>query len=108
MGADEWNDMMPHRIRVRSAPTLNEYGRKVFSGLYREYRCLFDDTLTVYRGSGGEAVTVSRTAYVNPDGDSITMDDEISFTDGTSRPVVSIQTNYDVDGSIHNVVVQFS
>lgn len=108
MPTSEWNDMMPHRIKVRGPGAVNKYGREDFSGAFVTYRCLFDDTIQIFRNSQGEDVTVRRTAYINPEGNPITEDDEIVFMDGTKRPVVSIQTAYDVDGSIHNITVSFS
>lgn len=107
MTADMFNDMMPHRIRVRSNPTLNKNGRKEYTGGYTVYRCLFDDTRSIMRNAQGEFVTFSRVAYANTEGVELTQDDEITFEDGSKRPVVQIQNHYDETGAVHNVTIYF-
>lgn len=107
-GANEWDDLMPHNIRVRRTYTMDNFAKRTFTGAYTTYKCLFDDNVRILRTSEGEMVTISRTAYVNTRGEEISDDDEITFPDGSVRPIVGIATHYDTDGSIHNVEVVFS
>lgn len=104
----EFDDLMPHRISVAAMTGTNEYGRKTYASPAATYSCLFDDTKELTRNDQGEFLTVSRVAYINSLGNPLTEDDKFVFPDGTSRPVVRIQTHYDEDGTIHSVTVYFS
>jgi len=120
---DEWDDMMPHRIKVVSKSGRNVYGRPVQDlNTARVYRCLFDSTETITRTAQGVEVSVGLTAYAkgtpeNIDGwvrieesDTVTIlgPEEGGVTQELTRPVISVAHHFDQDGSLHNQTIRFS
>jgi hypothetical protein len=116
-GAEEWEDMMPHRIEVFKT-TVNDEGKTITNQeTKRTYRCLIDDTATVRRDATGTEVAVSRTAYC----DAVPVDAEAPLDVdpeeehirmlapwNEERKVQSVDRHYWIDGSLHNFTVRFT
>lgn len=118
---DEFEDLMPHQIKVYGAPTkYDDNGKPIQTTGERNYRCLVDDSSTTVRNFDGTEVTIAMTAYVAPvpleSNDGVPVDIEadeiVEFVSPRqqTRKVVVIQRHYDSTlgvGELHNIVLGF-
>lgn len=123
--ADEKNfyDVTPHRIQVTSKSASDDYGHQVEDPTtLRTYRCYVVEKARVSQNLQGTQVTFPVTAYVlatpvdnhgNPVGTQtrILDDDEVVFLTPLTindRHLGSVESYYDADGSLNNMVLGFS
>lgn len=114
----EFLELMPHTLSVKTNGVANKFGRTESAENARKHRCLVDATTTKMRGGNGETVTVSMTIYVFaiPEGEKspvrIKKDDIIEVLDPEGiydgRPMMTVDDNYDEDGTLHNQVLRFT
>lgn len=120
--AHEFDDLMPHVIKVYKNAGANDYGKETADpNTIRQYRCLVDDSTTTVRNAGGQEVTVALTIYVWPIPIGSAAELPVDIEDNeiveviTPRPqtrtLVGIERHYDsVDGVgyLHNITLRFS
>jgi hypothetical protein len=85
----------------------------------RDYRCLLDVTEITTRTADGTSVSVTLTAFVRSipigesaprqilDNDKVEFLGDVGFTN-KERPLVSVSTHFDADGTAHNFTLRFS
>lgn len=118
---NEWDDMMPHTLEVRSATGVNAQGRPTYVGAtMKKFKCLVDGGSKVVRNEQGAVVSVEITAYTwgvpfDPAGQTVPVavkdTDEVRIVApgyNAIRPVVSVSTHFWQDGNLHNQEVRFS
>lgn len=119
MTASEFLDMMPHRITVKGAVVLDDYGYPIGEADEVVYACLLDDKVEVVFPLSGAQVTTTHIAYVNPhpimdDGTFsptatvLTQSSTIWTSDDDQHEVLSVSTHYDETGLPHNQEVRYN
>lgn len=115
----DWLDVLPHRIQVRGAIELDDYGYPVNEGsTTKTYACLLDDSVSVSFGQTGVSVTPQRVAYVMPYpideqgnlSDTVTLiasSGTVITVEGTEHEIVSVATHFDETGNAHNQEVRY-
>lgn len=117
--ADDFADLMPHRLKVTVEGALDDYGYPVGLGSELTYMCLVDDTQTTRRNKDGVELMSGLVAYVNAvpiDGTTPVeiknLGEKIELVTPALyagvRPVTSISRHYDETGLLHNMEVRFS
>lgn len=125
--AEEFADLMPHKISVRSLGSVNNFGKQAYDdNTKREYICLVEDDEVVSRSTEGVAIGVHLTAYCptipttdsdnrpSPDKGTpweIKDNDEITIIDPPGypvRPLVSVAHYYDETGVLYAQVVRLT
>lgn len=118
-GPDEFLDMMPHRLTVKGAVILDDYGYPIGEADNVIYACLLDDDVKVEYPLSGARVMTGHVAYVNPypilpSGEFaltpaiITQNSIIWTSDDDKHEVLSVATHYSEDGLPHNQEVRYN
>ena len=94
--------LMIETITVKTAGATTFYGQPSSFSTRENVKCHIMRKRTDVTDRNGEEVTASHMLYV--DSNDITVNDQIVMPDGSTRPVLYVQTHYDEEGPHHQVV----
>lgn len=100
----EFLDLMPDTVTFYAQASLDQYGKRTFSGTGVEYRCRVQDTNELLRNAEGREVVVTGKVYLYG-APNLTTDHKIVLPDGTSPVIHAVTVNNDESGSHHTVVL---
>lgn len=96
------SSFMPHTVTIFPFTTLNNYAQENFSATSRSAYAYIEPNRTLDPSSQTDEERVSTTAYIADT--NINIRDKITFPDGRSPQISSIQINTAVQGLEHSVV----
>lgn len=103
---DEFLELMPHTLVVKEpSGTRNVYGRATSHEEEFEWQCLIQQEAKLTRASNGDEVTSTTQAY-GPPTPAISVNAEVTFPDGSTRPLIGVSLYADDEGA-HNQVLMF-
>lgn len=117
--ANEFEDVMPHVVKVTSKSTKDDFGYEGWdTATARSYRCLIDENQSVQRNSEGVNLSMGLVAYVLAIPIDKTEPQDILMTDKVEivlpkeysriRPLTSIARHWWTDGKLDNLELKFS
>ncbi len=97
---DDFLELMPHSIIVKSYTSMDGYGKPTYSTAGSTYagRCSYKQKLV--RAMDGTQQVSSANVVLNCTG-TINPDDKITLPDGTVRPVLSVGAEWDNESQHH-------
>jgi hypothetical protein len=96
--------MMPDTIIVYAKTSLDQYGKRTFSGTGTPYRCRMQDANELLRTTEGREVVITGRVYLYGAPTDITTDHKIVLPDGSSPVVHMVTVNNDQTGAHHTVI----
>lgn len=100
----DYLELMPDTVTFYAKSSLDQYGKRTFSGTGTSYRCRIQAVNQLTRDPDGREVTVTGIAYLygSPD---LTTDHKIVLPDGTTPVIYQVNSNRDEAGAHHTVVL---
>ena len=99
----QFTDLMPHTVTMRARASRNSDGSDTFSTSASTYRARVMNTRKWVRGVNGNGAMTAAIAWIASTG-TMAMDSRYTLPDGSSPPVLMIDTVPDEDGVFHNRV----
>ena len=100
----DFNSMLPHTITVRARASRNSDGSDTFSTAASSLTARVVTTRKWVRNSEGTVVRASQEAWVASTG-TLAADSRYTLPDGTSPPVLVIESYADGDGTHHGRIL---
>ena len=100
----QFTDLMPHTVTVRARASRNSDGSDTFSTAASSLTARVVTTRKWVRNSEGTVVRASQEAWVASTG-TLAADSRYTLPDGTSPPVLVIESYADGDGTHHGHIV---
>lgn len=102
---NDFLDCMPQSVVVNTISTIDAYGKPSFATSATTYAALIQQEQVLVRALDGTEKMAETTAIINATG-TINPEDQITLSEGDTRPILSIQTLSDNEG-IHHTVIHF-
>jgi len=94
-------EFMPSTVKISTRKGSNNYGEATVSTTTTRYRARITFQPHEMRRAGGEVVAVKNVCWVASTG-TIHATDRITLPDGSTPPILGVETPTDRDGNHHN------